>query len=59
MPTANQVTAALTPCAMPNHDGDTCGKPGMVGLLAGICQDHAIAVFRAVNRLAAERKGPK
>jgi hypothetical protein len=51
MPTFNQVTAALVPCALPNSDGQPCGKPGMVGLPSGICGLHAIEVHRSVKQM--------
>lgn len=53
MPTQSQVIAALVPCTMPTRDSRPCGKPGKVGLPAGICAQHAIAVYRAVGRLIA------
>lgn len=49
MPTINQVTASLVPCAMPNSDGQPCGLQGMVGLPAGICGLHALDVFGSIK----------
>lgn len=51
MPTFNQITAANVPCALPNSDGQPCGKPGMVGLPGGICGQHAIEVHRSVKHM--------
>ncbi|QRP47992.1 hypothetical protein [Amycolatopsis sp. FDAARGOS 1241] len=50
-PTRNQVEAATVPCTSLDRDGQPCGKPGQLGLPAGICPEHAIAVYRAVVRL--------
>jgi hypothetical protein len=54
MTTQGQVTAALVPCAMPTRDSEPCGKPGKVGLPAGICPEHAIAIYRAVAKMIAD-----
>lgn len=51
MSTQSQVIAAMVPCTMPNHEGEPCGKPGMVGLPAGICGAHALDVHRAVRTM--------
>lgn len=51
MTTINQITASLVPCAMPTKDGEACGKPGMVGLPAGICGQHALDVHRSIRKL--------
>jgi hypothetical protein len=53
MPTFSQVTAAQVPCAMPTKDNQPCGKPGGLGLPAGICEQHAIQVYRAIVALGA------
>lgn len=41
----------LTACVMLTRQGEPCGKPGEAGLPAGICVEHAIAVFRSVSKL--------
>lgn len=51
MTTLNQVEAAATACTLPTRDGAVCGRPGQVGLPAGICSEHAVRVFRAVSKL--------
>jgi hypothetical protein len=52
MPTQAQVLASMVPCTMPTRDGQPCGKPGVTGLPSGVCQQHAIAIYRAVLALA-------
>lgn len=52
-PKASRVDAEITPCQLLTRQGDPCGKPGQVGLPAGICVEHAIAVFRSVSKLVA------
>lgn len=54
-PNLDRADAAITPCVMLNRDGDPCGRPGQAGLPVGICAEHAVAVYRAVNKLAADQ----
>lgn len=54
-PKQSTVDSTITPCQMLTRDGQPCLKPGQVGLPAGICPEHAVTVYRAVNKLAAER----
>lgn len=37
----------LVPCVNLTADGEPCGKPGVRGLPAGVCAEHAAKVFRA------------
>jgi hypothetical protein len=46
-----QVIASLVPCVMLTRDGQQCGKDGQEGLPAGVCPEHAVAIFRAVSRM--------
>jgi hypothetical protein len=55
IPRKSRVDAAVTSCVMLTRDGAACGKPGQAGLPAGICPEHAIAVYRAVAKLVTER----
>ncbi|HEV2784682.1 MAG TPA: hypothetical protein VGX25_35305 [Actinophytocola sp.] len=49
--TKNHIDAEVTECVMLTRQGEPCGKPGEAGLPAGICAEHAVAVFRAVSKL--------
>lgn len=53
-PKPSSADASVVECHMLTRDGQQCRKPGQVGLPAGICPEHAVAVYRAVNRLAAD-----
>lgn len=48
----------LIPCAMPDDNGETCGRPGEDMLPAGICAVHALAVYRALRGLVDDRAAP-
>lgn len=54
---ASQVIASLVPCVMLTRQGTACGKDGQEGLPAGVCPEHAVEVFRAVNRMIADQQG--
>lgn len=48
---ASRIDAEITACTMLTRYGDPCGKPGNLGLPAGVCPECAVRVFRAVSRL--------
>ncbi|PXY25161.1 hypothetical protein BAY59_24355 [Prauserella coralliicola] len=50
-PKVTRADSEVTTCVMLTAHGDKCGKPGQLGLPAGICVQHALAVFRAVNKM--------
>ena len=54
-PDLGRADARITPCVMLDRNGEPCGKPGEAGLPVGICAQHAVAVYRAVNKLAADQ----
>lgn len=53
---ASTVDSEITQCQMLTRQGDPCRKTGDATLPAGICVEHAIAVFRAVSKLVAAKQ---
>lgn len=51
----SSVDSAITPCHLLTRQGEQCRKPGQVGLPSGVCPEHAVAIYRAVAQLIAER----
>lgn len=45
------VLAVLTRCTVLDRDGQPCGHAGHPKLPPGVCEQHAIAITRAVLRM--------
>lgn len=46
-----QVIASFVACTVLNRQGVECGKPGHIGLPAGVCVEHALQIYRAVAHM--------
>jgi len=52
-PKPSSAVNTVMPCQLLTRQGDACGRAGRPELPAGICDQHAIAIYRAVVRMGA------